>query len=158
MVQEKGIKTVASNRKAAFEYFLLERTEAGMALQGNEIKSIRAGQMSLGRINVQIDGQEAWLVDAHIAPYEQASIYNHEPRRPRKLLLHRVEIRRHGTRPGKKVYNCPGANLLNMAAPKLRLPWQRVKNCTINAKPLQNAISNVISNANFVIRDKYNVR
>jgi SsrA-binding protein len=94
MVQEKGIKNVASNRKAGFEYFLLERTEAGMALQGSEIKSIRAGQMSLAESYVQIDGREAWLVDAHIAPYEQASIYNHDPRRPRKLLLHRSEIRR----------------------------------------------------------------
>jgi SsrA-binding protein len=94
MVQEKGIKNVASNRKAGFEYFLLERTEAGMVLQGSEIKSIRAGQMSLAESYVQIDGREAWLVDAHIAPYEQASIYNHDPRRPRKLLLHRSEIRR----------------------------------------------------------------
>jgi SsrA-binding protein len=94
MVQEKGIKIVASNRKAGFEYFLLERSEAGMVLQGSEIKSIRAGQMSLAESYVQIDGREAWLIDAHIAPYEQASIYNHDPRRPRKLLLHRSEIRR----------------------------------------------------------------
>ena len=94
MIQEKGIKTVASNRKAGFEYFLLERTEAGMALQGSEIKSIRAGQMSLAESYVQIDGREAWLVDAHIAPYEHASYTNHDPRRPRKLLLHRSEIRR----------------------------------------------------------------
>jgi SsrA-binding protein len=94
MSQEKGIKTVASNRKAGFEYFLLERAEAGMALQGSEIKSIRAGQMSLAESYVQIDGREAWLVDAHIAPYEQASYNNHDPRRPRKLLLHRSEIRR----------------------------------------------------------------
>ena len=88
------IKVVATNRKASHEYFLLERHEAGIALQGSEIKSIRAGQISLAEAYVQIDGREAWLVDAHIAPYEQASIYNHEPRRPRKLLLHRAEIRR----------------------------------------------------------------
>ncbi len=155
MVQEKGIKTVASNRKAAFEYFLLERTEAGMALQGSEIKSIRAGQMSLAESYVQIDGQEAWLVDAHIAPYEQASIYNHEPRRPRKLLLHRAEIRRLWNQVRQKGLTIvPVRVYLKMAAPRLRLPWQRVKNCTINAKPLQNAISNAISNANFVIRDE----
>lgn len=90
----ENIKVVATNRKASHEFFLLERHEAGIALQGSEIKSIRAGQISLAEAYVQIDGHEAWLVDAHVAPYEQASIYNHEPRRPRKLLLHRSEIRR----------------------------------------------------------------
>jgi SsrA-binding protein len=87
-----NVKVVATNRKASHEYFLLERLEAGIALQGSEIKSIRAGQISLAEAYVEVDGQEAWLKDAHIAPYEQASIYNHEPRRPRKLLLHRKEI------------------------------------------------------------------
>jgi len=88
------IKIVATNRKASHEYFLQERLEAGIALQGSEIKSIRAGQISLAEAYVRIDGEEAWLEDAHVAPYEQASIYNHEPRRPRKLLLHRKEIYR----------------------------------------------------------------
>ncbi|MBN2147231.1 MAG: SsrA-binding protein SmpB [Anaerolineales bacterium] len=90
-----GVKIVASNRKARHEYFILETMEAGIALQGSEIKSVRAGQISLGEAYVEIrNGREAWLVEAHIAPYEQANIYNHEPRRPRKLLLHRTEIRR----------------------------------------------------------------
>ena len=80
-----GIKIVATNRKARHEYFILESLESGIALQGSEIKSIRAGQISLAEAYIRIDGQEAWLEDAHIAPYEQASINNHEPRRPRKL-------------------------------------------------------------------------
>jgi SsrA-binding protein len=88
-----SVKVVATNRKASHEYFLLEHLEAGIALQGSEIKSIRAGQISLAEAYVSVDGREAWLMDAHIAPYEQASIYNHEPRRPRKLLLHKSEIR-----------------------------------------------------------------
>jgi SsrA-binding protein len=88
-----GDKVVARNRKALHEYFILETMEAGIALQGSEIKSIRAGQISLAEAFVRIDGEQAWLEDAHIAPYEQASIYNHEPRRPRKLLLHNTEIR-----------------------------------------------------------------
>ena len=87
------VKVVASNRKARFEYILLERYEAGMALQGSEIKSVRAGQISLAEAYVRVDGREAWLVDAHVAPYEQASRFGHDPRRPRKLLLHRKEIR-----------------------------------------------------------------
>jgi SsrA-binding protein len=89
-----GVKIVATNRKAGHEYFLMDTFEAGMALQGSEIKSVRAGQISLSEAYIQVDGKEAWLMDAHIAPYIQASIYNHDPRRPRKLLLHRVEIRR----------------------------------------------------------------
>lgn len=88
------VKVVATNRKAAHEYFLGERYEAGLALTGSEIKSVRAGQISLAEAYVQIDGLEAWLMDSHIAPYEHSGIFNHEPRRPRKLLLHRNEINR----------------------------------------------------------------
>ncbi len=89
------VKIVATNRKARHEYFLLETLEAGIELLGSEIKSIRQGQISLAEAYVRLDeGREAWLVDAHIAPYEQASSFNHEPRRPRRLLLHRGEIRR----------------------------------------------------------------
>lgn len=88
----KNVKVVATNRKAQFEYFLLERYEAGIALQGSEIKSVRAGQVSLAEAFVQVDGREAWLVNAHIAPYNPASRFNHDPRRPRRLLLHKREI------------------------------------------------------------------
>ena len=87
------VKVVATNRKAAHEYFLGERYEAGLALTGSEIKSVRAGQISLAEAYVQINGLEAWLMDSHIAPYEHSGIFNHEPRRPRKLLLHRNEIK-----------------------------------------------------------------
>ncbi len=87
-------KIVATNRKARFEYFILETYEAGISLQGSEIKSIRAGQMSLGEAYVKVeDGKEAWLIGAHIAPYDPASRYNHNPTRPRRLLLNRREIR-----------------------------------------------------------------
>lgn len=87
-----GIKVVATNRRAHFEYFLLEKIEAGIALEGTEIKSIRAGQISLAEAYVRVDGREAWLMDAHIAPYNPASRFNHDPRRPRRLLLHKREI------------------------------------------------------------------
>ncbi|HBG74115.1 MAG: SsrA-binding protein [Chloroflexi bacterium GWB2_49_20] len=89
-----NIKVVATNRKAKFEYFLLEEFEAGLSLQGSEIKSIRAGQVSLAEAYVRIDGKNAWLVEAHIAPYEQANRYNHDPKRPRRLLLHKKEIKK----------------------------------------------------------------
>lgn len=88
------VKVVATNRKAKFEYFLIETFEAGMALQGSEIKSIRAGQISLREAFVLVDGKEAWLRDAHVAPYEHANRFNHDPIRPRRLLLHKREIRK----------------------------------------------------------------
>ena len=88
-----NVKVIATNRKARFEYFLLEHYEAGLALQGSEIKSIRAGQVSLTEAYVRVEGREAWLMEAHIAPYAQANRYNHDPKRPRRLLLHRKEIR-----------------------------------------------------------------
>jgi len=91
----ENIKIIATNRKASFEYFLMEKFEAGIALQGSEIKSIRAGQISIQEAFVDIpNGQEAWLVESHIAPYEQAGTYfNHEPKRRRRLLLHKKQIR-----------------------------------------------------------------
>ncbi len=87
-----SIKVVATNRKATHDFHLLDRYEAGLVLLGSEIKSIRAGRISLKEAYVYVDGREAWLVNAHIAPYEPASRENHEPRRRRKLLLHRREI------------------------------------------------------------------
>lgn len=89
-----NIKVVATNRKAKFEYFLLEEFEAGLSLQGSEIKSIRAGQVSLAEAYIKVDGKNAWLVEAHVAPYEQANRNNHEPKRPRRLLLHKKEIKK----------------------------------------------------------------
>ena len=88
-----GKLVIASNRKARFEFFLLESFEAGIALKGSEIKSIRARQVSIAEAYVQTDGEEAWLVDAHIAPYDPASRENHDPKRKRKLLLKKREIR-----------------------------------------------------------------
>ena len=89
-----GIKVVATNRKARHEYFLLDTYEAGLVLKGSEIKSIRAGQVSLAQAYVSVEGDEAWLVNSHIAPYNEASRNNHDPVRTRKLLLHRSEIRK----------------------------------------------------------------
>ncbi len=87
-----NVKIIATNRKARHNYLLLETFEAGLVLQGSEIKSIRAGHISIKQAYVRVDGEEAWLLEAHIAPYEQASRYNHEPTRPRKLLLNKKEI------------------------------------------------------------------
>ncbi len=89
-----SIKVVASNRKAFHDYEIGDTFEAGLVLAGSEIKSIRAGQVSLQDGFVQFEDGEAWLINVHIAQYDPASRLNHEPRRKRKLLLHRREIQR----------------------------------------------------------------
>jgi SsrA-binding protein len=87
-----AIKTVATNRKAYHNYHIGESVEAGIALTGTEIKSVRAGRISLGDSYIQPEGGELWLQNAHIARYDAASYMSHEPRRKRKLLLHRKQI------------------------------------------------------------------
>ena len=86
------LKVVATNRKATHDYTIEDRFEAGIALLGTEIKSVRAGQANLREGYVQPRGAELFLVNTHIAPYEPAGPASHEPLRPRKLLLHRKEI------------------------------------------------------------------
>ncbi|MFQ5398603.1 MAG: SsrA-binding protein SmpB [Anaerolineae bacterium] len=92
MGKNEGIKVIAKNKRATFDYLLLDRFEAGLVLTGTEIKSIRAHQVSLQRSYVQPRDDELWLLEAHIAPYSHGHRDNHEPTRPRKLLLHRREI------------------------------------------------------------------
>ena len=87
-----AIKIVATNRKAYYRYHLSDIVEAGIALTGTEIKSIRAGRVSLGDAYIRPQNGELWLVNAHIARYEAGSYLSHEPTRPRKLLLHRKQI------------------------------------------------------------------
>ncbi len=88
----EGVKVVTKNKRANFDFHLLDRFEAGIVLTGTEIKSIRGNQVNLRRSYVQNRQGELWLVDCHISPYEHGNRENHEPTRPRKLLLNRREI------------------------------------------------------------------
>jgi len=94
MKTNDSVKIVARNKKAKFDFFLDDFYEAGLVLKGSEIKSIRAGQVSLKEGYIRVEEEEAWLLDVHIAPYHEANIFNHDPKRPRKLLLHKREIYR----------------------------------------------------------------
>jgi SsrA-binding protein len=87
-----GKRVVASNRRARFDYEILERVEAGIALSGSEVKSLRQGRASLSEAFARVDGGELWLENLHIPPYEQGEKRGYDPRRRRKLLLHRREI------------------------------------------------------------------
>lgn len=85
-------RTIATNRRARFDYELVETVEAGIVLTGSEIKSVRAGKVSLQEAYAVVERGEAWLANAHIAPYERGGYANHDARRRRKLLLHRRQI------------------------------------------------------------------
>jgi SsrA-binding protein len=85
---------VIRNKKAHHKFHVLEKFECGMVLTGTEVKSLRAGRVSLEEAYARVRGDEVWLVGCHIAPYEHGNVMNHEPLRPRKLLLHRREIRK----------------------------------------------------------------
>lgn len=112
-------KIVATNRKANFEFFLLERLEAGISLHGTEIKSIRNGQMSIQEAYIQLDLHNAVLMNAHIAPYNPANRYNHDPLRPRRLLLHKKQIR--------ELYNAVRQNGVTVIPIKVYLKDGRAK-------------------------------
>jgi SsrA-binding protein len=85
-------RAIASNRRAFYNYEILEHYEAGLVLTGTEIKSVRGGRVDLREAYARPQEGELWLLNSYIAPYDPASIFNHDPRRPRKLLLHREEI------------------------------------------------------------------
>lgn len=91
---EPGRKVIASNRKAFRDYHVMERIEAGIVLQGTEVKSLRDGKASLVDSYATVDDEEAFLHNLHIPPYDCGNRFNHEPTRTRKLLLHKREIRR----------------------------------------------------------------
>lgn len=88
----EGVKPVADNRKAYHDYFILEKYEAGLVLTGTEIKSARSGKVQLRDSFAEVEGGEAWLKNAHFSPYSHGNIWNHEPTKKRKLLLHKSEI------------------------------------------------------------------
>jgi SsrA-binding protein len=94
MPREEGIKIIARNRRARHDYQIEDTFEAGLVLTGTEVKSLRAGRASLNEAFAQVSGGELWLHGMHIPEYERGTWTNHEPRRTRKLLLHRKEIDR----------------------------------------------------------------
>ena len=94
MPHQKGIKTIAQNRKAWHDYFVEDKVECGVVLFGTEVKSVRQGKVNLKESWVRVHNGEVWAEGMHISPYEQGNIFNVDPLRPRKLLLHKKEIRK----------------------------------------------------------------
>jgi SsrA-binding protein len=102
--KSSGVKIIAQNRKARHDYFIEDVVEAGIALIGTEVKSLRQGRASLSDAYAEVIGGEVFLQNAHIAQYEPASRFNHDPLRPRRLLLHKREIRKLASRVAERGY------------------------------------------------------
>ncbi|MGF1511209.1 MAG: SsrA-binding protein SmpB [Myxococcota bacterium] len=102
MPKEPGVKLIAKNRKALFDYEVVDAVEAGLVLRGTEVKSLRDGKMQFADSFASAENGELWLHRAHIAEYTQGNVYNHEPTRSRKLLLHRHQIERLASRSAEK--------------------------------------------------------
>ena len=94
MAKEKGSRLIANNKKAYHDYFIEETYEAGIALHGTEVKSLRMGKCSIKESFVRIENEEVYIYGMHISPYEKGNIFNRDPLRVKKLLLHKSEIRR----------------------------------------------------------------
>lgn len=94
MAKEKGSRLIANNKKAYHDYFIEETYEAGIALHGTEVKSLRMGKCSIKESFVRIENEEVYIYGMHISPYEKGNIFNKDPLRTRKLLLHKYEIRK----------------------------------------------------------------
>ena len=104
MPHQSGIKVIAQNRKAFHDYFVEEKYEAGLALHGTEVKSLRLGKCSVKEAFIRIENGEVFAYGMHISPYEMGNIFNKDPMRPKKLLLHKSEILKLNTKVKEKGY------------------------------------------------------
>ena len=136
---DQGIKMLSDNRRARHDYFLLEDMEAGMVLTGTEVKSIRAGKMQLREAYATIRDNEMWLFNAHISPYSHGNLQNHDPLRPRKLLLNRREINRLiGKTHEKGLTLIPTKSTCCAERSSAAWPWPRPRSCTTSGRKAAN--------------------
>ena len=104
MAKEKGSRLIANNKKAYHDYFIEETYEAGIALHGTEVKSLRMGKCSIKESFIRIENEEVYIYGMHISPYEKGNIFNKDPLRVKKLLLHKAEIRKLRAKIAEKGY------------------------------------------------------
>ena len=113
MAKQRGTKLIANNKKAYHDYFIEDTYEAGIALVGTEVKSLRMGKCSIKEAFVGLDGDEVYVYRMNISPYEKGNIFNKDPLRPKKLLLHKKEIEKLFIKDeGKGFHNCAGGGIL----------------------------------------------
>lgn len=137
-----SVKIIANNKKAYHDYFIEETYEAGISLHGTEVKSLRMGKCSVKESFIRIENGEVIAYGLHISPYEKGNIFNRDPLRPKKLLLHRSEINKISGKISEKGYTLvPLKVYFKAASLKWRSVWQKVKNCTTSVRILLKGIS-----------------
>ena len=131
MAKEKGSRLIANNKKAYHDYFIEETYEAGIALHGTEVKSLRMGKCSIKESFVRIENEEVYIYGMHISPYEKGNIFNRDPLRVKKLLLHKSEIRKMKGKIAEKGYTLvPLKVYFNRSLVKVEIGLAKGKNCT----------------------------
>ena len=143
-------KMVANNKKAYHDYFILDKIETGIALHGTEVKSLRMGKCSIKESFIRIENGEVFIYSMHISPYEKGNIFNKDPLRVRKLLLHKSEINKLiGKTKEKGMAIVPLKVYFKGSLVRWRLVWQKVRNYMINVrispKRIRDVKQNVIS-------------
>lgn len=134
-MSKEGYKVVIENRKARHNYHIEETYEAGLCLVGTEVKSLREGKGNIQDAYAEVKDGEVWVNNFHISPYEKGNRFNHEPKRPKKLLLHRREINRLYGLVQKKVIRSSLCEYISKTE-KLRWPWRwpAARRCTTNVR------------------------
>ena len=144
MAKERGNKLIANNKKAYFDYFIEEKYEAGIALAGTEVKSVRQGHCSIKESFISIDKGEIYIYRMNISPYEKGNIFNKDPLRTRKLLLHKYEINKLMGAQQVKGYAIVPLKVISVTVwLRWRSDWQKVRNYTTNVRTLRRRMSSV---------------
>ena len=144
MAKQKGNRMIANNKKAYHDYFIEDKYEAGISLAGTEVKSLRMGKCSIKESFIRIERDEVFIYGMHISPYEKGNIFNKDPLRIRKLLLHDYEIRKLEAQIKEKGYTLvPLQVYFKGSLVKSRSVWRAVKNCMINGRISQRRIRDV---------------
>ena len=151
------IRKIATNRRARHEYFIEETIEAGIVLTGTEVKALRLGKGNLNDSYAQIKAEEVFLYNCHISPYEYGNRFNHDPLRPRKLLLHKAEIRKLAAKIKEKGYTLVPLSMYFDRKNRVRSSWRwpKVRNSTINAMTLPSGMRHEMARA---LKENLNIR
>ncbi len=133
-------KLICSNKKAYYDYFIEEKYEAGLVLHGTEVKSLRLGKCSIKESYIQINRKEIFVINMNITPYEKGNIFNKDPLRPKKLLLHKGQIQKLEEQTQQKGYTIVPLQVY-LKNGKVKMDWQEVKRIMIRELPLQRKTS-----------------
>ena len=156
MAKEKGSRLIANNKKAYHDYFIEETYEAGIALHGTEVKSLRMGKCSIKESFVRIENEEVYIYGMHISPYEKGNIFNRDPLRVKKLLLHKSEIRKMKGKIAEKGYTLgPLKGYFNRSLVKVEIGLAKGKKLYDKRQDIAKKVQRREAERDFKVRNLY---